>query len=58
MAEPRNIEELAQKQIELFLAEESCQFLDAAIRLMAHTMPLSAVARRLRDEAELLEEYG
>ena len=57
MPEPRQIEELAQKQIEMFLSEEACQFLDAAIRLMAHTMPLSAVVKRLRNEAELLEIY-
>jgi len=58
MAEPRQIDIISEQEIERFLSEESCQFLDAAVRLMAHTMPISAVIRRLQDEISMLEEWG
>ncbi|WP_210328388.1 hypothetical protein [Mesorhizobium caraganae] len=58
MPEPRQIDILAQHEIDRFLAEEACQFLDCSIRLMAHSMPISAVIRRLQDEIAMLEEFG
>lgn len=58
MAEPRQIEQIAQKEAELFLAEQSRQFVDAAINLAATSMPIPAVIRLLKDHIELLEEFG
>ena len=58
MSEPRQITEIARKQPERFLADEACHFLDCAVRLMASSMPMRDVIKRLRDEAEMLEEFG
>lgn len=58
MPEPARITELAQREAELFLAEQSRQFIDAAINLAATSMPIPAVIRLLKDHIELLEEFG
>lgn len=58
MPEPRQITEIAQRAAELFLAEQSKQFIDCAINLAATHMPISAVIKLLKDHIELLKEYG
>ena len=58
MAEPRQIDIIAEQEIERFLAEEACSYLDCAVRLMAHSMPIGAIIRRLQDEIDMLREFG
>jgi hypothetical protein len=58
MAEPRQITEIAQREAELFLAEQSRQFIDCAINLAVTHMSVTAVIRLLEDHIELLKEYG
>lgn len=58
MAEASRITQIAEREAELFLAEEASQFLDCAIRLMASRTSISSVIKRLKDEIEMLEEFG
>jgi len=52
------LSEYARKAAARYQAEQAKQFLDCAINLCATSMPLSEVAKLLRDHAELLEVYG
>lgn len=58
MAEPRQIEELAERETALFRAEQSRSFMICAANLAAHDMPLAAVAKFLRELADQIEEFG
>lgn len=58
MPEPRQIEQIAARETELFLAEQARQFITCAVNLAAHTTSLEAVARFLRELADQIEDYG
>lgn len=58
MPEPRQIDSIAQRETELFLAEQSRQFIDCSINLAAASMPIPAVIKLLEDHIELLREFG
>lgn len=58
MSEPRQITEIAEREAQLFLAEQARQFVDCAINLAASSMTIPSVIKLLKDHIELLEEYG
>jgi hypothetical protein len=58
MHEHERLKEYARKAAARYQAEQARQFLDCAINLCATSMPLSDVARLLRENAEILDEYG
>ena len=57
MPEPRQIEQIAQKEAELFKSEQAARFLECAINLCAESMPMSAVVKLLEDHAEIIRMY-
>lgn len=58
MHERERLNEYAKAAAARYQAEQARQFLDCAINLCATSMPLSDVARLLRENAEILDEYG
>jgi hypothetical protein len=60
MAEPSRISrinEIAERETAMFMAEEAFGFLDCAIRLCAHSVTIKSLIARLRSEADMLEEF-
>jgi hypothetical protein len=57
MPEPRAITEIADRETELFLTEQSRQFIQCGVNLAAHSMPLPAVVKFLRELADQIEEF-
>ena len=58
MPEPRQIEHLAEKAAERFHREQSMLFGEAAVNLMATSMPISEVIEWLERQADMLREFG
>ena len=58
MSELSRINEIAEREAAMFLAEQSRQFLDCAINLCATSMSIPALIRLLEDHTELLKEFG
>ncbi|MBZ9807680.1 hypothetical protein [Mesorhizobium sp. ESP-6-2] len=58
MAEPRQITEIAERETAFFLSEHARQAIYTATSLAAHTMPLPAVVKYLRDLADQIEDFG
>jgi hypothetical protein len=58
MPEPRQITEIAEREAALFLAEQSKLFGEAAVNLMATSMPILEVIEWLERQAEMLREFG
>jgi hypothetical protein len=58
MPEPRAITEIAEKETALFLAEQARQFITCGANLAAHSMPLPAVVKFLRELADQIEDFG
>lgn len=57
MPEPRNLTEIAEREAATFKARQAAYFGECAIHLMATCMPMAAVIRWLRTQADNLEEY-
>lgn len=58
MHKHERLNEYAKAAAARYQAEQAKHFLDCAISLCATSMPLSDVAKLLRDHAAILEEYG
>ena len=58
MSELSRINEIAEREAAMFLAEQSRQFLECAINLCATNMSIPALIRLLEDHTELLKEFG
>ena len=58
MSELSRINEIAEREAAMFLAEQSRQFLECSINLCATSMSIPALIRLLEDHTELLKEFG
>lgn len=58
MPEPRRITEMADQAAERFKREQSMQFGECAVNLMATSMPIRDVIEWLERQAEMLREFG
>ena len=58
MPEPRQLDIIAEREAALFRANQARNFINCAVNLAAHDMPLEAVARYLRELADQLEDWG
>jgi hypothetical protein len=57
-SEPRAITEIAERAAEQFHREQSMFFGEAAINLMATSMPIADVIEWLERQADMLREFG
>jgi len=58
MAEPSDIDRIARQATARFVAEQSKQFGECAVNLMAASMPIAQVIEWLERQAEMLKEFG
>jgi hypothetical protein len=58
MSETSRITEIAERETELFRANQARQFIICATNLAAHDMPMAAVAKFLRDLADQIAEFS
>ncbi|WP_336067204.1 hypothetical protein [Nitratireductor rhodophyticola] len=58
MGSYRHIDEMAHRAAERFKREQSMQFAECAINLMATSMPIKDVIEWLERQADLLKEFG
>lgn len=58
MAEPRQIEEMAERAINRHRRQQSKAALNNAIMLMAHDWSMAEIVEILRGHADQIEEFG